>query len=373
MPTCNRLVKNFERAGGDLYSAGIDITENQSTHFALLYLKIAPMSVITKNAAKHFENTVAKSVVSLQVEWKGKGVVDIIFKIHDRNKFTTQVCDFYRGCTFAIGRLKRLRNFQQTEITCAARSNASECRYRWIWTPAPTIVEYVKSVFLFRFSSQKAILTHMEETYNKLQEANIDLERKVAEQTADIRKKNTELEQANRQLRESERMKDLLTGTLVHDIKNHIFSIAGDVKVLARDCSNTAPAQEIISHTAEACSSAMSLACNMLDIGKMEEGKLHVEPEFFDFDKLTAILNKYTHNILFFERQISVTINAPIIPLRFSADYLPSRPRGAEPADQCRHVHPCQGTSGNLLRWPGHNAGVQLGSADSGEIPGVPV
>ena len=39
------------------------------------------------------------------------------------------------------------------------------------------------------------------------------------EQTADIRLKNEELQKTNIQLIQSERMKELLTGALVHDIK----------------------------------------------------------------------------------------------------------------------------------------------------------
>jgi PAS domain S-box-containing protein len=161
--------QNFEKAGGNLFNAGIEITENQVSHFQLFFLRVASLPVIINNISKHFEKTIATSQ-TLSVELKSKGVLDIIFTVKDKTKYSPQHCEFNRGCTLAVGRLKSLRNLKITEITCAARSEAHECRYRWTWTPAPSFLERIKSFFLFRFRSQRAILDHMEETYDRLQE-----------------------------------------------------------------------------------------------------------------------------------------------------------------------------------------------------------
>ena len=169
LATLNQLIKNFERMGGDLYNAGIEITENQVSHFQLMFLKVAPLIFIINNYSKIFEKKICPLVL-LNFERKGKGILDIIFTPKDRSKYSPQICDFNRGCSAATGRLKRLRGFKNTEITCAARSDAPECRYRWTWDPDPPIFERLKSFFIFRFSSQKAILAHMEETYNHLQD-----------------------------------------------------------------------------------------------------------------------------------------------------------------------------------------------------------
>jgi K+-sensing histidine kinase KdpD len=154
-----------------------------------------------------------------------------------------------------------------------------------------------------------------------LRESNSTLEQKVADQTASIRAQNAELERANAQLRESERMKDLLTGTLVHDIKNHIFSIASDIRALGREQPCTTESQRILSHATYSCSSAMSLAANMLDIGKMEEGKLVVEPQPVEFEALKTMMGRYVQNVFFTEKNISVIIIPPTFSLWFMADH----------------------------------------------------
>jgi len=51
-----------------------------------------------------------------------------------------------------------------------------------------------------------------------------------ADQTKDIMEKNIQLEESNLKIVDSERMKNLLSGTLVHDIKNYLAGIEGNVK-----------------------------------------------------------------------------------------------------------------------------------------------
>ena len=170
-----------------------------------------------------------------------------------------------------------------------------------------------------------------------LRESNSNLGQKVAEQTASIRAQNAELERANAQLRESERMKGILTGALVHDIKNHIFSIASDVRALSREPGCSPDSQSILSHAAFSCSSAMSLAANMLDIGKMEEGKLIVAAKPVEFEQLKSMLMRYMQNVFFSEKRIAVSVEPPSFPLCFSADhYLLDRVcRTSSPMRQC--------------------------------------
>ena len=169
LDTWNKLAQNFERIGGNLFQAGIELIESQVSHFQFLLLKVAPLKFIIRNASHHFEKTMA-TPITLQLEPREKGTIDITFTPQDRSNYSPEICDFNRGCTLAVGRLKGLRNLQLSEITCAARSDAPECRYRWTWTPDPPLLERFKNFFLFRFSSQKSILAHMEETYNRLQD-----------------------------------------------------------------------------------------------------------------------------------------------------------------------------------------------------------
>lgn len=164
-----KLMENFEFAGGNAYKAGNEITKNQVSHFQLLFLKVASLPLIISNYSKHFEKNISP-LINLTISKKSKGILEICFRPQQSVKYSKQICDFNRGCAFAAAELKQFRNLNLIEIACAARSDASECRYRITWTPDPPFFERLKNFFLFRVSSQKAILSHMEETYNHLQE-----------------------------------------------------------------------------------------------------------------------------------------------------------------------------------------------------------
>jgi two-component system sensor histidine kinase KdpD len=56
----------------------------------------------------------------------------------------------------------------------------------------------------------------------------------------------------------------------------------------------------------------MNLAMNILDIGKLEEGKLKVQPAEMSAGQIVSLARKYHSNVLFGEKNISVTIVEPI-------------------------------------------------------------
>lgn len=149
-----KLLENFEKAGGNMFQAGIDITESQFSSFQLAFVKIASVNTLLRNVSRHFEKTITH-LIALTVETPGKGIIDVIDTPKDKAVFSSQLCDFHRGSTFALLGLKHLRYSSFSEITCAARSNAKECRYRYTYTPDPPILSRLKDFFLFRFASRK--------------------------------------------------------------------------------------------------------------------------------------------------------------------------------------------------------------------------
>jgi PAS domain S-box-containing protein len=164
-----QLMKNFERAGGNLFEAGIEITKKQTTNIQLLFLKVFSIPIIISKISDFFSSKIC-STVTVHTEKKSEGFVDVVFSPKTGSAYSKQICDFDRGCTYATLALKRLRNFQLTEVTCAANHNVHECRYRLTWTPDPPILERLKNFFIVSLFSQKQILAHMEETYNHLQD-----------------------------------------------------------------------------------------------------------------------------------------------------------------------------------------------------------
>jgi signal transduction histidine kinase len=137
------------------------------------------------------------------------------------------------------------------------------------------------------------------------------LEGKVKEQIRNIAEKNEQLHTANIRLIESERMKGLLTGTIIHDIKNYAAAISGQARILSYRHGDDKKTMRGIDLAIGSCTDIITLSSNLLDLSKMEEGRLTVQPRQMYFEEMAAIAQKYSGNVLFDERKIKVAIDSP--------------------------------------------------------------
>jgi signal transduction histidine kinase len=133
------------------------------------------------------------------------------------------------------------------------------------------------------------------------------LEKKVKEQTRDIEEKNKQLQEYNVKVMESERMKGLLGGTLAHDIKNYAAGIEGNATLLSKRFPKEDKVTRTVRIISESCLGIASLASNLVDIGKMEEGKLAIKMERITKQLLFATAEQFKQNIMFEEKNIGVT------------------------------------------------------------------
>jgi signal transduction histidine kinase len=79
-----------------------------------------------------------------------------------------------------------------------------------------------------------ALVAGRERAERRLAELNRDLERQVADRTRDLAAKAAELEEANRRLRERERLKTVFLSTVSHEFKTPLTSVLGFAKLIAR-------------------------------------------------------------------------------------------------------------------------------------------
>ncbi len=128
----------------------------------------------------------------------------------------------------------------------------------------------------------------------------------MREQTEDIREKNKQLSAFNFKIVDSERMKSLLAGTIVHDIKNYAAGIEGNTTLLARQFPEEEKVLKTTRIVSDCCSGIVSLASNMLDIEKMEEGKLVLKKEILSKEILFGMAEQLRKNVLFEEKNISL-------------------------------------------------------------------
>jgi signal transduction histidine kinase len=160
-------------------------------------------------------------------------------------------------------------------------------------------------------SAQASILLENAYLMERYKSLNRELDLKVKKQTKDIIEKNRQLEDTNIKLVESERLKGILSGTLVHDIKNYAAGIEGNLQYLSRRIAGDHKVKRVIDVVNETCMDIINLASNLLDIAKMDEGRLLVRPECIEFSYLDGLLCKFASNPLFEDKGIKPVIKKP--------------------------------------------------------------
>jgi serine/threonine protein kinase/signal transduction histidine kinase/tetratricopeptide (TPR) repeat protein len=156
-------------------------------------------------------------------------------------------------------------------------------------------------------SAQADILLRNAYLMDGFKRLNRTLEKKVKEQTHDIEEKNKQLQDYNVKVVESERMKGLLAGTIVHDIKNYTAGIEGNATLLAKQFPNDLKIRRTARIVSDCCTGIASLSSNLLDIGKMEEGKLVLRMAALAGERLFAMAMPLGKNIMFEEKNISIS------------------------------------------------------------------
>jgi signal transduction histidine kinase len=110
-----------------------------------------------------------------------------------------------------------------------------------------------------------------------LQELNLDLERRIEERTAELKRLNAELAEANR-------AKDVFLATLSHELRTPLTPVVGWIKLLRSgnlDEKSVAQALDAIERNAWLQS---RLIDDLLDTSRIATGKLHFEPKPTDLN-----------------------------------------------------------------------------------------
>jgi len=98
--------------------------------------------------------------------------------------------------------------------------------------------------------------------------------------TADLDEARETLSQKNAKLEELEGLKETLTQTLVHDLKNPLAAVLGNLELMERKADESL--LHLVRRSKAAAWRMHQMILNLLDIAQLEEGKLLLRPETID-------------------------------------------------------------------------------------------
>ncbi|HEX5965933.1 MAG TPA: response regulator [Pyrinomonadaceae bacterium] len=136
-----------------------------------------------------------------------------------------------------------------------------------------------------------------------LEQLNLDLERRIAERTAQLTRLNVELADANR-------AKDVFLATLSHELRTPLTPVVGWIKLLRSgnlDEKSVAQALDAIERNAWLQS---KLIDDLLDTSRIATGKLHFEPKPTDLNTITrAAIDTVLESAASRNIELSVTLS----------------------------------------------------------------
>ncbi|HEX4823285.1 MAG TPA: hybrid sensor histidine kinase/response regulator [Candidatus Polarisedimenticolaceae bacterium] len=97
---------------------------------------------------------------------------------------------------------------------------------------------------------------------------------------AELEEARATLAARNAKLEELEALKETLTQTLVHDLKNPLAAVLGNLELMERKVGE--PALHLVVRSKAAAWRMHQMILNLLDVGQLEEGKLHLNLESVD-------------------------------------------------------------------------------------------
>jgi signal transduction histidine kinase len=124
------------------------------------------------------------------------------------------------------------------------------------------------------------------------------LEKLVEERTAELAQKNIELKQTNLRLQEMDRLKSVFLASMSHELRTPLNSIIGFTGVILQGMAGEIndEQQKQLTIVKSSATHLLSLISDVLDISKIEAGKVELFPEEFKLgDVMQDVIQTFSH------------------------------------------------------------------------------
>lgn len=143
------------------------------------------------------------------------------------------------------------------------------------------------------FSSFNVMVKQLEVYREKEKDSRLRLEYKVTERTEDLESANKELEAANLQLEQAKQLseqanqlKTAFVANMSHEIRTPLTAILGFTEQVIADSPRTPHQLDLLGRVLRSGKHLLSLINNILDLSKIEAGKIELEVKRFDMFEL---------------------------------------------------------------------------------------
>mgnify|MGYP006275493841 FL=1 len=155
--------------------------------------------------------------------------------------------------------------------------------YDYLQKPLERVSDLKNSVV--RALEKRRLSLENDSLIEQLKQTNERLEQRVKERTAEIEKSRRSLARAKEEAEAANRAKSEFLANMSHEIRTPMSSIIGTADLL-KDTDLTGEQREYVEIAKASATSLLDLINNILDLSKIEAGKLELDEQDFDFRSL---------------------------------------------------------------------------------------
>jgi len=173
--------------------------------------------------------------------------------------------------------------------------------------PLPTLGDQNPNIVVIQEDITKQV-----EAEEELRKYQVYLEELVKERTRNLEEKKRELERANVQLKELDRLKSLFIASMSHELRTPLNSIIGFTGIILQGLTGeiTEEQRRQLTMVKNSANHLLALINDIIDVSKIETGKVKLDIKEFDLSKLVQDIKDF-FAIALNKKGLKISVEAP--------------------------------------------------------------